>query len=168
MREHLGYGVDVGAASNEQGSVGVTEAVEGDVLGDSGCADPFLEVAVDHLPCESFEDLAGARLTAESEGFVTDWIERFGVGLLCADVEAPSTTRILLKVFPFEGEDIADTKSGQAAEEGSLLEYWELAWSVGKHAYFIQREVLAACLFGLKLLQLVIEVLLQVTFLICL
>ena len=46
MGKHFADSIDVGAVAQEQGSVGVTEAVERNVLGDSSCWEPFLELIV--------------------------------------------------------------------------------------------------------------------------
>lgn len=62
--EHFADGVDVGSVAQEQGGVGVTEAVEGDVLLDACAFDPFFEVGVDFPSGESFEDYACAWFSA--------------------------------------------------------------------------------------------------------
>lgn len=49
MGEHLGDGVDVGAAVQEDGGVGVPEAVEGDVFADAGIFEPVFERLAGHL-----------------------------------------------------------------------------------------------------------------------
>ena len=43
MTEHFADGVDVGAASELQGGIGVTEAMEGDVAGDACRLNPSLQ-----------------------------------------------------------------------------------------------------------------------------
>ena len=60
MGEHLAYCVDVGSVAEEQGGVGVTEAVEGYVFVYACAFEPFFEVGVNLSSGESFENEAGS------------------------------------------------------------------------------------------------------------
>ena len=110
--EHLADGVDVHSSGDEQGGVGVVEAVEGDVFGDAGLLEPRLQAEVDHIAVETFEYEAGAGRAADGEGFAADGDGGFCVGLFGADADAFAAVREVLDVLPAEGEDVADSKPG--------------------------------------------------------
>ena len=69
MGEQVGDGVYVGAFVDLEGGEGVTEAVEGDVLGDAGIFEPVLERLLGVVPLEVLEDESGAGRAAEFVGF---------------------------------------------------------------------------------------------------
>ena len=79
--EHLAYCVDVGSVAEEQGGVGVTEAVEGYVLLNSGVCYPFFQMGVYLSSGESFEDHSCAWFAAKFEGLFTYWERGFGFSL---------------------------------------------------------------------------------------
>lgn len=60
MGEEVGDGVYVGAFVDLQGGEGVAEAVEGDVLGDAGLLQPFLERLLGVVSLEVLEDESSA------------------------------------------------------------------------------------------------------------
>ena len=59
MGKHLADSVDVGCRRIVLRNVGVAEAVEGDVLGDTGLFEPRLQVRVDHVTGKTFENKSG-------------------------------------------------------------------------------------------------------------
>ena len=112
--EHLADGVDVSSAAEEQGSVGVTEAVEGDFFIDTCTGDPFFQVGVDDSACEAFEDESGARFSAEFEGLLADWECGFCFCLLGTYADAFTSVWVFLDHVPFKLEDVADSESCEA------------------------------------------------------
>ena len=112
--EHLADGVDVSSAAEEQGSVGVTEAVEGNFFSNTCTGDPFFQVSVHDSACESFEDKAGAWFSTEFEGLLTYWECGFGFSLLGTDTDAFTAIWVVLDHAPFKLENVADSESCEA------------------------------------------------------
>ena len=117
VSEHLADCVDICAVAQEQGGVGVAEAVECNVLGDSGCREPFLELVVDDGRGYVLEYESCAWLSAKFVGFVRDRECCLGLGLFCFDADAVASVWVGSKVFPGELEDVASSESCEAGEE---------------------------------------------------
>ena len=107
MGEHLTYCVDVGSVAEEQGSVGVTEAVEGYVFVYACAFEPFFEVGVNFSSGESFEDYSRAWFSTKFKGLFTDWEGRLGFCLFCLDANAFASIGVVLDHIPVKLEDVA-------------------------------------------------------------
>ena len=158
MGEHFADCVDICAIAQEQGGVGVAEAVECDVLCDSGCREPFLELVVDDGRGYVLEYESCAWLSAKFVGFVRDRECCLGLGLFCFDADAVASVWVGGKVFPGELEDVASSESCEAGEERGCFDYWVLAWSLGKFLKFFCCEVFSSCVFGFYFFKVVVDV----------
>ena len=67
MSKHLAHRIDVGAIVQQQGSVGVAEAVESYVLLNSGSLDPVIQLLLYESVCETLEDSAPLPLGPQSK-----------------------------------------------------------------------------------------------------
>ena len=90
MGEQLRDGVDVRACRQLQRGKGVAEAVEGDVLRDTGRLEPLLQVIGHNARGEVFEHLTVFPLSAQLYGLVADRQETLLMRLLRAEMEHPS------------------------------------------------------------------------------
>lgn len=158
MREHGADGIDGNTEIGQDSGVGVPEAVEGDVAGDSGGLEPVREGAAELPFGDAGEDVSGAGLPEEFVCFLGDREEGFGFCLLGADADAAAAVRVLADVLPFEGHDVTDTEAGEAAEEGSALGDVVLAGRFVEGADFFQGEELFVDLNGVHLGEVVVEV----------
>ena len=111
MGEHLADYVDVGTRAEEQGGVGVAEAVEGDVLLYACIGNPVLQFCLNEAVVEAFEHLALAWSAAEFIGFVSDWKGCASFCLFRGDAKAVATVWVLGDVLPFEVANISEAKS---------------------------------------------------------
>lgn len=73
MGEHLADDIDVSSGAEEQGGVGVTEAVEGDVFFYTCVFYPVVKFFLYEGVCEAFEDVSLVWFAAEFKCFVGDW-----------------------------------------------------------------------------------------------
>ena len=103
----MGDGVYVGAFGYLEGGEGVTEAVEGDVLGDASILQPILERFLGVVTLEVLEDESGAWLAAEFIGLLRQGKGGLCVGLLGLDADAPASVLRFYDVAPIEGEYVA-------------------------------------------------------------
>ena len=166
MGEQVGDGVYVGAFGYLEGGECVAEAVEGDVLGDAGVLKPVLERLLGVVALEVLEDESGAGRAAEFVGFLGEGERCLGVGLFGLDADAPASVLRLYNVAPIEGEDVADTQSGKAAEKRGVLEVGRVAGRGRELAEFFEGEEFAAAVNGVDSFEVVIDVFLQEFFLI--
>lgn len=159
MREHGADRVDGDTQVREDGGVGVPEAVEGDVPGDSGGLKPLRKGAAQLPFGDTTEDKAFAGFPEKLVGFFADGKEEVGFGLDGADSDAVATVRVLLDILPGEGHDITDTEAGEAAEEGGPFGCLVLTGGLVEGADFFKGEELFADLYGFHLIQVHVEVL---------
>ena len=130
--QHLADGVNVDAAVQEQGGVGVPEAVESHVLVDAGLFKPSFKFFLDHRVGQAFEYLSFAALPAEFERLVGDGEDSRCLCFLRDDTDAVAAIRILLDLLSGQVADVTEAEAGKTAEEGSSAEYWFVARRLGE------------------------------------
>ena len=159
--EQVRDGVYVGAFCYLEGGEGVTEAVEGDVLGYAGILQPVLERFLRVVALEVLENESSAGLAAEFIGLLREGKGGFGVGLFGLDADAPATVLGFYNVAPIEREYVADTQAGETTEKGGFLQIGRVAGRGGQLTDFFDGEVLSAPVHGLDGFEVVVDVLLQ-------
>lgn len=75
-----------------------------------------LELAVEHLAGEAFENESFGGFVAEFEGLGADWDSGFSVGLLGLDADAFASSRVVLDMGPFDLKDVGEAESCEAGE----------------------------------------------------
>ena len=141
MGEQLGDSVDGRPIAGQDGGVGMTEVVEGDVLVDAGILDPAGDAAVEGAAMELVEDKAFLALAEKLVGFLVDGDDGVGTGFLGDDLEGVALVGGHDDIVPGEALDVGDTEAAEAGKEAGALDLFVFAGSLCKTADFLDGEV---------------------------
>ena len=158
--EHLADYVDVGAGAEEEGGVGVAEAVECDMFVDACVFKPSFKFSLYECVGEAFEDDAFARFAAEFKGFISDWQGCVRVSLVGCEADAVATVGVVGYVIPGEVTDVSEAEAGEAGKEGCPAEHVGNARGVGKCLEFFHCEVFTMGVGGVDGVEFLVDVVL--------
>ena len=97
----------------------MTEAVEGDMLGDASSLYPVFEVGGNQVRCQFLEHLTLSTLAAQGKCLFADGQDGIGLCLLGGDIKHPSAIARLLDVLPLEQDAVRQTQTRKAGEQTS-------------------------------------------------
>lgn len=116
VSKHLRDRINVSTCGNLKGGVGMSEAMEGDMLLNAGSLYPVLERDIDHWTCKTLKDLSFTSFSAKSKSLVAYRENGFSGCLLGSDSDAWAFIGSNTDIVPCQVLYIADTKPGETWE----------------------------------------------------
>lgn len=162
--QKMGNGIDVRSFTDLEGCEGMPEAMERDMLRDSGCLQPVLERPLRIVPLEVLEYFSAGSGSAELIRFLGQRQSSFRVCLLGLDTDAPAPVLRFFNITPGKSKYITDTQSSKTTEERRFLQVRSVAWSGSKLADFVDGQVLAAADLRLDGIKIIIDILPEILF----
>lgn len=155
VAEHVLHGIDTGACLDLERTESMAARMVGDVLGDAGIPQPFLQRCLGQTVVKALEHLV-RRLpplvivieTYQVQRLIADGVVDQLLSLLHTEGDVHAAIAVWLDPVPCQLLDVALPESCQTGEEEGLPQHFRSARSVGKPYQFLPRQVFLLRWYG--------------------